>query len=431
MLIKKENLARYFQILIVILAAGSIYPLVYLRQNFEVPILETFGIEQKQLLGYYSMIGIMFFLGYVPSGWLADIISPKILLSLSMFVTGLLGLVFAQIPDQKYLLPIFLGWGISTVFTFWASHLKCIKMLAKKDEQGRVFGALDGGKGLVEALLATVAIAIFSFALRGQDATNVSPEATKAGLVRVIYMYSFACIALSVVVMIFLDSKTKHVEEDQEALNLPKENYMANFLAVLKIPEVWLVAITLFCGYHLFWSTYSFSGYLQMNFETGTVIAGYITVAKLWMRPIGGFGAGWLGDRFNNALVLAIIMVIASVSLSLFAYAPGLGSLPFLIFMVLFIGLLTYAIRGLYWAILDACNLPLSITGFAIGFISLVGYSGDVLIPKANQFFVDLAGPEVGIQYYYIYTATIGLVGALTSLYLYKRMKDKKKYQGE
>ncbi len=423
MSISKENLNRYFQMALIIIAAGSIYPLVYLRQNFEVPILQTFGTESQQLLGYYSMIGIMFFVGYVPSGWLADLISPKLLLSLSMLATGLLGLVFAQIPDSKYLLYIFLGWGFSTVFTFWAAHLKCVKALAKSNEQGRFFGALDGGKGLVEALLATIAIGIFAWTLGGKG-VDVSAEITKAGLVRVIYMYSFTCIVLSLLVFIFLDSDTKQTEGDTNTIEV-KGNIISNMILVLKIPEVWLVAGILFCGYHLFWSTYSFSGYLQMNFKTGTVIAGYITVAKLWMRPIGGFGAGWLGDRYNNALVLGIAMLIAGLSLILFAYIPGLNSLYFLVFMVLFIGLVTYAIRGLYWAILGHCNLPLSITGFAIGFISLVGYSGDILIPKANQIFVSKYGNLAGVQNYYIYTAIIGLIGACLSFYLYHRIKNK------
>jgi hypothetical protein len=30
------------------------------------------------------------------------------------------------------------------------------------------------------------------------------------------------------------------------------------------------------------------------------VAAGFITVTKLWMRPIGGIGGGFLGDRFSK-----------------------------------------------------------------------------------------------------------------------------------
>jgi hypothetical protein len=45
----------------------------------------------------------------------------------------------------------------------------------------------------------------------------------------------------------------------------------------------------------------------------------------------------------------------------------------FLLALVLLIGVLTYAIRGLYWSLLDACRVPLSVTGLAIGLISVIG----------------------------------------------------------
>lgn len=422
MTIQKQDLKRYFQVFIIILGAGSIYPLVYLRQNFEVPILETFKVDKSQLLEYYSMIGIMFFVGYVPSGWLADRFSPKYLLTFSLAVTGILGLVFAQIPPPEYLGFIFLSWGVSTVLTFWGAHLKCVKMLAKTTEQGRFFGALDGGKGLVEAFLATIALAIFAYTIGGTG-DDASLEDTRVALVRVIYMYAVTCILLSIIILIFLDSETKQIEAEGETRQLHKSNMIGNLMELLKIPEIWFVAIILSCGYQVFWATYSFSGYLQTSFSTGTVIAGFITVTKLWMRPIGGFSAGWLGDRFNNSLVLALTLFVAAASFFILAFASNLGSFWALIFMLLFIGLLTYAIRGLYWAILDICNLPLCVTGLAIGFISLVGYSADILIPQINKYFFDQYGDQLGYQYYYGYTAIIGFIGGFFALYLYYRLK--------
>lgn len=421
---KKQQYSRYFQILLLTLATASIYQLVYLRQNFEVPILQAFSIESGQLLNYYSIIGLMFFLGYVPSGWLADFVRPKYLISLSLAATSIIGLIYAQIPDSQYLIYIFIGLGISTVFTFWSAHLKCLKLLIGQNEHGRVFGFFEGGKGVVEATLATIAVGLFSWSLGG-DGMNSSLEVTKIGLSRAIYVYALACLLLALLIFIFLDNGEKIEKNPKKQGNL-KERWRHE-MSIFKIPEIWLVAIILFCGYHLYWATYSFSGYLQLNFKTGSVIAGYITVAKLWMRPIGCFTAGWLGDKFNNALVLAIVMLLSSVSLIIFAYSPYFQSLYFLVAMVLLLGALTYAIRGLYWAIMETCDVPVAILGFAIGFISLVGYSGDILIPKANRFFVERYGDIIGVQYYYIYTAIIGVIGAGLGLYLYRRSLRKKR----
>ena len=62
---------RYFQLGVLTLAGGAIYPLIYLRQNFEVSILDSFGITISQLGQCYSMLGVIFVLTYLPSGWLA------------------------------------------------------------------------------------------------------------------------------------------------------------------------------------------------------------------------------------------------------------------------------------------------------------------------------------------------------------------------
>ncbi len=39
--------------------------------------------------------------------------------------------------------------------------MKVVKLLSTADEDGRFFWYLDGGRGLVEALLASIALAIF------------------------------------------------------------------------------------------------------------------------------------------------------------------------------------------------------------------------------------------------------------------------------
>ena len=80
--------------------------------------------------------------------------------------------------------------------------------------------------------------------------------------------------------------------------------------------ELWLAAFCILCGYQLFWATYSFSGYLQNIYGMTAVAVGSITVAKLWMRPIGAIAAGFVGDRFNLEKVLAGLMLAGSVALS-------------------------------------------------------------------------------------------------------------------
>jgi len=77
--VKGDSLkARYLKLAVLVIIAGNIYPLIYLRQNFEVSMLESFGISATQLGQNYAMLGVLFMLTYLPSGWLADRVSPRI-----------------------------------------------------------------------------------------------------------------------------------------------------------------------------------------------------------------------------------------------------------------------------------------------------------------------------------------------------------------
>ncbi len=89
---------------------------------------------------------------------------------------------------------------------------------------------------------------------------------------------------------------------------------------------------------------------------------------------------------------------------------------------MIFIGLMTYAIRGLYWAILDTCNIPLRITGLAIGIVSVVGYLPDAFIPLINGYLTEHFPGALGYKLYFGYIASVGLIGTLAALTLRARI---------
>lgn len=412
---KKQKFSRYFQFLLLLSAGGAIYPLLYLRQNFEVSILEVFDITISELGSYYSILGVMYMVCYLPSGLLADKFSPRLLISFSMAATGGLGLWFASVPSKEVLPYIFLGWGLAAGLTFWASLIKGVKMLAGKNEQGRLFGILDGGRGLVEAVLATIAIGLFAYAI------ETNGESTTVALKQVIHMYSYTCLTLAVIVFLFFNNNNDVKEEKKQS----EGNLINNFKFLFSIPEVWMVAGVIFCGYQLFWATYSFSAYMQQSYEVSAVTAGFITVAKLWMRPIGGIGAGFLGDRFRVENILALSLLGASLGLLAMIALPQFNTIYMILGVVLLIGVLTYAIRGLYWAILDGCNIPLHVTGLAVGFISLIAYTPDIFLPILNGYLADRYEGLTVYNFYFGYIAAMGVLGTVICLKLKKMINAK------
>ncbi|MFL9995529.1 MFS transporter [Paraburkholderia sediminicola] len=417
--LQNSNAQRYVQLILLVLAAGAIYPILYLRQVYQPTMLEVFHITDSQLGYLYSSLGTIFLLSYLPSGWLADRIAPRLLICFSLIATGVLGLWYSTAPSFQMLMLIFGGWGLSTGLTFWAAVIKRVTMIAGTHEQGRFFGLLDGGRGLIEAMLATIAISLFAWF------TQTKGEPVAAGFKLVVYMYAFICIALGVVLTLVKDPQGA---EDAAANRAAKKrsNVLVDLKTLTSIPELWLVAAIVFCGYQVFWATYSFSAYLHEG-EIGltVVMAGTITTLKLWMRPIGGIGGGFLGDRYSKVSVLVIALFLAALSLLGLMAAPRISSHVLLVFLVLFIGILTYAIRGLYWSLLDRCNIPVETMGLAIGLISVLGYSPDVFLPLINGYLTQNFPGVFGYQLYFGYVAGMAALGGFAGLALRNMLNRK------
>jgi predicted MFS family arabinose efflux permease len=403
---KSDTFRSYSQLSLIVVAAGAIYPLLYLRQNFEISILESFDITQTQLRYCSSMLGLIFMISYIPSGWLADHFSSRKLLAYSLLATALIGVWFSTMPSYSSLLVIYGAWGIATGLTFWSAHIKLVAMLARKDQQGKFFGILDGGRGLVEAILATIAITLFAYVISQRSGS------TSIALQQVIYLYIGVLLVVSPLVYWLLD------DFDGDDKKITNTNFLADLRTILKHREIWLCAICIVCGYQLFYATYSFSAYLQQNFGLTAVAVGTITVAKLWMRPIGGIAAGFIADWSSPEKVLSILLIAASLSLGIMAFLPTNSAVIFMILVVLLIGFLTYGVRGVYWATLAGCNIPNQSKGLAIGVISMIGYFPEFYLPLISAPLLEQYPGVLGYQIYYLIISGFGFIGAYAAYLL-------------
>ncbi|MBR9786648.1 MAG: MFS transporter [Vibrionaceae bacterium] len=415
---KNENLARYFQFALVILAGGAIFPLVYLKAQYQETILEVFNMSMGQMNTIYTILGFVFMIGYFPSGVLCDKFSAKKLLAVSLLGTAAGGFWFAQVPSYTSVIMIFAIWGFFSVLTFWGAHLKITKMLAKEGEEGRFFGILDGGRGLVEAALASIALMIFTLMLGG--GTELTDKAL--ALESVIYMYSIALVIVAVLIILF-------VKEDKEAAAAANSNEdskikLSDIGKVFKNKFVYLHGMIIFTGYTIFWTSYYIGGYLQTGLGFDAVTVGSMMVGVLWMRPIGGVLGGFLADKLGQANTIAAGILGGVLCLGALIIVPSSTSTYLITALVMVTGLFSYIIRGTYWSLLGQSKIDAAIMGTAIGVISFVGYIPDIIIPEMNTILWNTYGDEGGYHAYFIVSMMVGLVGVMMTM-LYKREQNK------
>jgi len=414
----KAQIKKYFQLFLVVLAAGSIYPLIFLKQGYQESMLQVFNMTLPQLNVMYSVIGLVFVFGYAPSGYLSDVFSAKKLLAVSLFFTGIGGLWFAQIPSYENVVIIFGLWGFFSVFTFWSAHMKIVRLLGTDNEQGKFFGILDGGRGLVEAILASLALFIFS----GILGNSIEIVDKREALIAVIYMYSIMLLVVSALVMIFVQDDKKLIGSKDDKANKFQWSYVG---MLFKNKYVYLHGAIIFMGYIVFWTVYYIGGFLESNVGLDSVTVASIMVVVLWMRPIGGFLGGMLADKFGRTNVQLVALVIASTCLILAAVLPvSLGQAVFFPLVVI-LAIFFYTIRGTYWSLLGDYKLEAFILGTAIGVVSFIGYLPDVLIPIANTMLWNTFGPQGGYNAYFIMSGLSGFVGVILVIIFAKLIKKK------
>lgn len=413
-----SKVKRYFQFLLIVLSAGAIYPIMYLKTNYQETLLEVFNISLQQLNTIYSFLGIVWVIGYFPSGLLSDKFSAKKLLSISLFGTALGGLWFAQIPSYTNVVIIYCIWGVFSVFTFWSAHMKMVKLLASEEEEGRFFGILDGGRGVVEAALASVALLIFSRIMG--SSTDIADK--RSAMVAIIYMYSIVLIIMGILVTIFVTDDRKLMASGKQVAR-QEGIKLADLGKVFRNKYAYLMGGIIFLSYSVYWTVYYVGGFLQTNIGVDPVTVATITVIMLWMRPVGGVGGGFLADKFGRARIVMSVLIGAAACLILISVLPpAMGSALFSVLVVI-TGIFLYAIRGTYWSLLGDCKIDNAILGSAIGFISLVGYLPDIILGPFNSMLFNNFGPNGGYNAYFIASAIFGIVGAVLVLIFEKMTK--------
>ena len=79
-------------------SGGVIFLLPYLKEIYYRPLTEAMALSNTEFGLIVSAFGLTAWVSYFPGGWVADRVSARKLISLSLLSTGLLGFYFATFP---------------------------------------------------------------------------------------------------------------------------------------------------------------------------------------------------------------------------------------------------------------------------------------------------------------------------------------------
>ena len=402
---QRRSRARWLYMASLILAGDSIYLLVYMRQSYQTSMQEVFGITFTQLGVMNSMYGLLAITAYFAGGWLSDRVATRTLLVFSLFATGLGGYYMATIPSYPMLLVLHAFWGVSTILTFWSALIKSARLWGAADDQGKTFGILDAGRGLVGAVMFTTGAWVFSRYVLVAE-----------GLTAVIVLYSTASIVAGCFVWAFIPEDSAH----GSLRGGKREAAPAGQLRlVIRLPAVWLQAFIILIAYWLYLGSFEFATFAEKVFGQDKLFGATLSAYREWLRPLSAITAGFLADRIRPTRAVTLCFVAAAIGYGVLAAVPGESELLWMLWIqVATVAIAVFALRGIYFALMEESRVPLVVTGTAVGLVSTIGFTADIFAYPLVGWLLDTFGAETGYTYYFTVLACAALVGVFLALIL-------------
>ncbi|WP_409574571.1 MFS transporter [Thalassotalea sp. PS06] len=423
----------------------------HVARFFRPSFLEVFQLNNTQLGDVFGLYGLLAMLAYFPGGPLADRFSAKILMTISLWLTAAGGLYLVQIPSLSGLTWLFAYWGVTTIFLFWAAMIKLTRLWGGENSQGKAFAVLDGGRGFVAAGAATIGVVLM--ALVAPEVTN-GAEQQRQGLQAVISFYGIATFSAGLLVLLIIPSENHQDKSDTAQFNessdkpidkpldnpvnspidKPGEQQSGQSVRseytlwedigyVLKRPVIWLqglIVLTAYCGYK---GLDYFGLYLTTVFSYTPIESSQFVANVSYVRLGAAIVAGVIADKIGIGKTVTAIFVLLLASFLI--YLPfGDAETVWIKVNIVATFLLVFAVRAIYFALLEESQVATSRTGIAVGIISVVGFTPDIFFAPIAGRLLDGAPGVTGFHHLFLLLAVISVIGAVASWRLLTHIKQ-------
>jgi sugar phosphate permease len=414
-------MSRYLYIATLVIAGEMVFGLPFHTTRFFLPtLLEVFGFTTTQLGDLFAVYGVTAMLSYFPGGAIADRFSARVLLTVSLVGTACGGFYMATFPGPLQMALLYGFWGITSIFLFWGALIRATREWGGTSEQGAAFGILEGGRGAVAAVVASLMVLVLA-GYMPDDATLATDAERRAGFRMVILGYSAIAIAAGMLAWFVIPDPGEN--------STAKHNPFPNMLLVVGRPIVWAQAAIIICAYCGYKGLDYYTLYAVRVLGMDEVEAARLASYSVYIRPFAALMAGLIADRFDATrsigvafLVLAVVYTALSV---LTVSSTGLG----IVLLSLGINLFAvFALRGIYFALLQETHTPRHLTGAAVGMISLVGYTPEVFFGPVAGRILDATPGAGGFANLFLLLTGAAVLGVICVVWLLLLNRNKMNY---
>jgi nitrate/nitrite transporter NarK len=403
--IRKIDWQRYGLLIALIIAGEMIFSLPFhIPRFFRPTLLEVFQLSNTQLGDIFAVYGVIALLAYFPGGALADRFSCRSLMTLSLVATALGGLYLYTLPGHTGLYLLFAYWGLTSILLFWAALIKATRDWGGEHTQGIAFGVLEGGRGLMASVFATLALLLLSQSL----SSGATPT---AALQQVILFYSAVTLLAAILIWWLLPANVTN--------NTPMQASRPQWRQLFAGPSAWLQATVVICAYCGYKALDNYGIYAVEVLGMSQLEATSLITYASYTRPIAAIGAGLLADRWKPSGLIALLFACATAAFFTLSQSHSVTVLSTVVMANLLVTFIAvYALRGIYFSLIEEAGIDRRVTGAAVGLISMLGFTPDIFFSAVTGRILDANPGAVGFQNYFLLMAGITALGMLCTLAL-------------
>ncbi len=391
-----EDRGRTITLVTLIIAGEAAYFLPFiLARVFRPTLLDFFQISNTELGLWFSVYGLVAMISYLFGGALADRFPARKLMAIALWLTSGGGVIMAMSPAYRVMIWIYMFWGFTTVWLFWAAMIRATREWGGAEFQGRAFGWLEGGRGTVAALLATSTFLIFSY---------------DGNFRNVILATSFFTFLAGCLVWIYIPNRSP------EGSGTPHSETIRNVKALLQNRNTWLLSIIILCAYVGYKITDDFSLFAREVLGFSELHAVGLGSAALWLRALVAILAGYMADRFSRSYVMTLCFGLTGIGALLFGFQVLDGIIGLILLNLALTAAGIYGMRALYFAVMKEAGFAVALTGTAVGIVSFIGFSPDVFIGPWMGHLLDSSPGPVGHSHVFLLLSAFALLGMVSAL---------------
>lgn len=410
---------RWFVFCILTFSGGIAFKLSSMKDMFYVPMQQFMGLTNTQIGGALSVYGIVQTIGLIVGIYVCDMFSKKYMIGGSLIGLGLVGVYLSTFPGYWGFLLAFGVMAVLGEVTYWPVVLKAIRLLGDEKTQGRMFGFLEMGRGIIDLIIAGSALAIFK--AMGENAAGL-----RAGL-----LFLAAMTAISgVLCLIFVPNDEKRVDENGVEISKTKSAFDGMIKAVKSI-DVWAVAANGFVVYCIYCGLTYFIPFLnQIYLLPATAVGMYGIINQYGLKIIGGPVGGFMSDKVHKSSAKHIRggFLVCIIAMTAFLMVPhealgAQGKWMIGAACTLTFGAIVFTMRAVFFAPMDEVKVPNEITGAAMSLASLIIYLPNAFAYVMYGSFLDKFPGIKGFRIVFTIMIVWGIIGLFVSTFLIHRIK--------